>query len=209
MPAGGLWRGVGLRRSGWAGGQACGIKSSGASRGSAAGQRQQCNVCRRWPLAGARMLTGTMQSLGPATGACSRGGGTRDCGRETAAIWLAPQRQSANPPIACLPPASLPPDLAVSPALAAGSRCNDVADRNVAAQASRVPADSLFVSAITILELEIGVLLVLRRDPKRGALLRAWLDQSVLPVLSGRVTGGHRRGATVHSPACARPEIRM
>ena len=61
------------------------------------------------------------------------------------------------------------------------------ADRNVAAWASRVPASSLYVSAITILELETGVLLVLRRDPEQGALLRAWLDQSVLPAFSGRV----------------------
>ena len=61
------------------------------------------------------------------------------------------------------------------------------ADRNVAAWASGVPADALLVSAITILELETGVLLVQRRDPKQGALLRAWLDQHVLPAFSGRV----------------------
>lgn len=61
------------------------------------------------------------------------------------------------------------------------------ADRNVAAWASRVPASSLFVSAITILELETGVLLVQRRDPRQGALLRAWLDQYVLPAFLDRV----------------------
>lgn len=55
------------------------------------------------------------------------------------------------------------------------------ADRNVAAWASKVPANSL-VSAITILELETGVLLVLCRDSKQGAMLRAWLDQFVLPA---------------------------
>jgi len=46
------------------------------------------------------------------------------------------------------------------------------ADRNVATWAASVPAAALFVSAITILELETGVLLVQRRDPKQGALLR-------------------------------------
>lgn len=61
------------------------------------------------------------------------------------------------------------------------------ADRNVAAWASRVPANALFVSAITILELETGVLLVQRRDPRQGALLRVWLDQHVLPAFSDRV----------------------
>lgn len=78
------------------------------------------------------------------------------------------------------------------------------ADRNVAAWASRVPASSLFVSAITILELETGVLLVQRRDPKQGALLRAWLDQYVLPAFSGRVlpvdTAVAQRCAALHVP---------
>lgn len=61
------------------------------------------------------------------------------------------------------------------------------ADRHVTAWASSVPADSLFVSAVTVLELETGVLLVERRDPKQGALLRVWLDQHVLPAFAGRV----------------------
>jgi predicted nucleic acid-binding protein len=61
------------------------------------------------------------------------------------------------------------------------------ADRHVVAWAYRVPVESLFVSAVTILELETGVLLVERRDPKQGALLRAWLDQHVLPAFSDRV----------------------
>jgi len=78
------------------------------------------------------------------------------------------------------------------------------ADRNVAAWASRVPASSLYVSAITILELETGVLLVLRRDPEQGALLRAWLDQSVLPAFSSRVlpvdTAVAQRCAALHVP---------
>jgi len=78
------------------------------------------------------------------------------------------------------------------------------ADRNVAAWASRVPASSLFVSAITILELEIGVLLVLRRDPKHGELLRAWLNQYVLSAFSGRVlpvdTAVAQRCAALHVP---------
>jgi predicted nucleic acid-binding protein len=61
------------------------------------------------------------------------------------------------------------------------------ADRHVAAWAASVPADALFVSAISILELETGVLRVLRRDPGQGALLREWLDRHVLPAFSGRV----------------------
>jgi predicted nucleic acid-binding protein len=78
------------------------------------------------------------------------------------------------------------------------------ADRGVAAWASAVSAESLFVSAVTILELETGVLLVHRRDPKQGALLRAWMDQHVLPAFSGRVlpvdVAVAQRCAALHVP---------
>jgi toxin FitB len=63
----------------------------------------------------------------------------------------------------------------------------DKADPNVAAWAASVPVGSLFVSVITILELETGVLLVERRDPTQGALLRSWLDSQVLPAFNNRV----------------------
>lgn len=61
------------------------------------------------------------------------------------------------------------------------------ADPHVTAWAAAVSAEALFVSAITILELETGVLLVLRRDPAQGQLLRRWLNDHVLPTFSGRV----------------------
>jgi toxin FitB len=61
------------------------------------------------------------------------------------------------------------------------------ADRNVTTWAAGVMPASLFVSAITILELETGVLLVERRDPDQGAVLRAWIDGQVLPAFAGRV----------------------
>ena len=63
----------------------------------------------------------------------------------------------------------------------------DKADRKVTAWAASVPIGSLFVSVITILELETGVLLVERRDPPQGALLRSWLDNQVLPAFNNRV----------------------
>ena len=61
------------------------------------------------------------------------------------------------------------------------------ADKNVKAWANSVPVASMFLSAITILELETGVLLIERRDPTQGAMLRAWLDGHVLPAFSGRI----------------------
>jgi toxin FitB len=61
------------------------------------------------------------------------------------------------------------------------------ADRNVKAWAAGVPVGALFLSAISILELELGVLMKERRDKKQGAVLRAWLDGHVLPAFAGRV----------------------
>lgn len=61
------------------------------------------------------------------------------------------------------------------------------ADQNVTAWAIAVPYNSLFLSAITILELETGVLMIERRDPAQGAILRTWLDHHVLPTFHNRV----------------------
>lgn len=60
------------------------------------------------------------------------------------------------------------------------------ADANVAAWAESVDAADLFISAITIMELELGVLSVERSDAAQGALLRAWLERHVLPEFSAR-----------------------
>ncbi len=61
------------------------------------------------------------------------------------------------------------------------------ANKNVTKWAKSVSATSMFLSAITILELETGILLIERRDPAQGAMLRIWLDQHVLPAFSGRI----------------------
>lgn len=42
------------------------------------------------------------------------------------------------------------------------------------------------VSAITVLELELGVLAIERKDAKQRALLRTWLAQHVLPEFAAR-----------------------
>jgi len=61
------------------------------------------------------------------------------------------------------------------------------ADRRVRAWAQEVPPPSLFLSAITVLELETGILQIERRDKKQGAALRGWLDKQVLPAFAERV----------------------
>ncbi|TPW16887.1 MAG: putative plasmid stability protein, partial [Halothiobacillaceae bacterium] len=61
------------------------------------------------------------------------------------------------------------------------------ADKNVTAWAVSVLPSSLFLSAMTVLELETGILMVERRDPVQGAVLRAWLNNHVLLAFTGRV----------------------
>ena len=63
----------------------------------------------------------------------------------------------------------------------------DRADANVAAWADSVNAADLYLSVITLKELEIGVLLAEHRDPKQGAVFRTWLNNHVLPAFEGRI----------------------
>ncbi len=78
------------------------------------------------------------------------------------------------------------------------------ADANVVAWTENVDAASLFVSAITIMELELGVLSIERKDATQGALFRAWLEQHVLPEFSDRTlpvdTAVAQRCARLHVP---------
>lgn len=78
------------------------------------------------------------------------------------------------------------------------------ADRNVSAWADSVDAADLFVSAITVQELELGVLLAERRDPPQGAIFRAWLNGHVLPAFHNRIlavdTTVAQRSARLHVP---------
>ncbi len=61
------------------------------------------------------------------------------------------------------------------------------ADKHVKAWAEGVSSMRLYLSVITILELETGVRLMERRDPQQGALLRAWFDDQVLPLFADRI----------------------
>ena len=61
------------------------------------------------------------------------------------------------------------------------------ADANVVAWASTVATGALYISAVCVLELELGVLALGRRDPAQAAILGAWLHSHVLPAFAGRV----------------------
>ena len=78
------------------------------------------------------------------------------------------------------------------------------ADAHVAAWADSIDAADLYLSAITVQELEIGVLLAERRDPSQGAVFRAWLNSHVLPAFAGRIlavdTAVAQRSARLHVP---------
>ena len=78
------------------------------------------------------------------------------------------------------------------------------ADARVAAWADSVDASDLYLSVISLQELEIGVLLAERRDPTQGAVLRKWLDEHVLPAFAGRIlivdATVAQRSARLHVP---------
>lgn len=78
------------------------------------------------------------------------------------------------------------------------------ADGHVAAWADSMDAADLYLSVITIQELEIGVLLAERRDPRQGAVFRAWLNDHVLPAFTDRIlavdTTVALRSARLHVP---------
>ena len=61
------------------------------------------------------------------------------------------------------------------------------ADVRVTRWASSVLPTSLYLSVMTIMELEKGTLLLQRRDPAQSAILQGWMDNYVLPAFKGRI----------------------
>ena len=78
------------------------------------------------------------------------------------------------------------------------------ADAQFAIWADSIEAMDLYLSVITIQELEIGVLLAERRDPSQGAVFRLWLNGHVIPAFNGRIldvdTAVAQRSAKLHVP---------
>ncbi len=84
-------------------------------------------------------------------------------------------------------------------------RRRDRMNANVAAWADRFRLlRELFLSAITVLEIEVGTLRLIRRDPVQGAVLRTWIDERVLPAFEGRILAVDavvaQRCAVLHVP---------
>lgn len=78
------------------------------------------------------------------------------------------------------------------------------ANPSVRSWANAVPAGATFLSTITVLELDLGVLLMERRDPAQGRVLREWLEHQVLVRFDGHILPVDldvaRRCARLHVP---------
>ncbi len=81
-------------------------------------------------------------------------------------------------------------------------RRGDRADSSVRAWAERPPA-GLFLTEISLLELEIGVLRIERRDTAQGTLLRQWFEEQVIARFRKRILGVDAAVAS----ACARLHV--
>jgi toxin FitB len=75
----------------------------------------------------------------------------------------------------------------------------------VLAWAKPLSPATLFLSVVSILELEMGILLMERRDEPQGARLRSWFETQLLPGFDGRIlpvdTPVARRSAAMYIPA--------
>jgi toxin FitB len=63
-----------------------------------------------------------------------------------------------------------------------------------------IDVDQCFLSAITLLEIEIGVLRLARRDQRQAAPLRHWLDLVLRPLFKSRILPVDERVALVSAP---------
>jgi predicted nucleic acid-binding protein len=60
-------------------------------------------------------------------------------------------------------------------------------DAAVEAWASSVDQAELYLSVITVMEVELGIALLERRDPRQAGVLRLWLQDKVMPAFAGRI----------------------
>lgn len=78
------------------------------------------------------------------------------------------------------------------------------ADANVARWANGISASHMYISSISVLELERGSLSLERKDEQQGQLIRQWLEHQVLPAFDGRIltvdANVARRCASFHVP---------
>jgi predicted nucleic acid-binding protein len=78
------------------------------------------------------------------------------------------------------------------------------ADATVVAWLSSADAESFYLSALTLMEIEVGILRMERWDVAQGARLRAWMNHHILPEFAERTLAVDRavalRAAHLHVP---------
>lgn len=60
-------------------------------------------------------------------------------------------------------------------------------DAAVEAWAGSVDQADMYLSVITVMEVELGIVLRERRDPRQAGVLRLWLHEKVMPAFAGRI----------------------
>ena len=60
-------------------------------------------------------------------------------------------------------------------------------NRSVSRWSRSVEVAELFLSVVTIEEIEVGVLRIERQDPAQGKRFRTWLEEQVLPTFENRI----------------------
>jgi len=85
-----------------------------------------------------------------------------------------------------------------------GLRRPERAHPNLVRWASRNDLSELYLSAVTVLEIEVGVLQIERRDAKQGRVLRSWFEERILAGFADRILPldleAARRCAPLHVP---------
>ena len=61
------------------------------------------------------------------------------------------------------------------------------ADANVITWLASADAATFYLSAVTLMEIELGILRIERRDQAQGSRLRTWMDHQILPEFADRI----------------------
>lgn len=77
------------------------------------------------------------------------------------------------------------------------------ADESFIEWLSQADSSQFYISVITLMELERGVLAMERKDPTQGALLRQWLDSLITQMFASRVLNINHQTAVL----CARLHV--
>ena len=77
-------------------------------------------------------------------------------------------------------------------------------DAAVEAWAGTIDQADMYLSVITVMEVELGIALLERRDLRQAGVLRLWLHEKVMPAFAGRIlplnTAIALRCARLHVP---------